>query len=118
MKQPEWMKRWQRRRLIAAAPEAAVYVTPRHQRRMAGTYQPLHAYLQGRYADTAVLTFEQIESLLGFALPDVARTHGDWWVGGGTDAVTSAHADAWRLAGRTATPNLLACTVAFNRVSP
>jgi hypothetical protein len=112
VKQPEWMKRWQRL-VIPAEPDADVRVVARPQRRMAGTYQPLHTYLERRYADTAVLTFEQIESLLGFALPDRARTHDDWWAGRGTDT----HADAWGLAGRTATPNLQAGTVAFERVS-
>src|SRR5688572_14177784 len=110
------MKRWQRRVSIAE-PEAAVHVVPRQQRRMAGTYHPLHTYLERRYADTAVLTFEQIESLLGFALPDRARTHDDWWAGRGTDAAAPGYTDAWRLAGRTATPNLLAGVVAFDRVS-
>lgn len=116
MKQPEWMKLWQRL-VTPAAPETIVRVVPRQQRRMAGTYSPLHAYLEHRYADLAVLTFEQIESLLGFALPDRARTHDDWWAGRGTDAGGSGYADAWRLAGRTAKPNLLAGVVAFERVS-
>jgi hypothetical protein len=116
VKQLEWMKRWQRL-VTPAEPKATVRVAPRQPRRMAGTYSPLHAYLEHRYADLAVLTFEQIESLLGFALPDRARTHDDWWAGRGTDAGASAHADAWRLAGRTAKPNFLAGVVAFERVS-
>ena len=98
-------------------PEAAERVVPRPSRRIAGMYQPLHAYLQGRFADTAVLTFDQIESLLGFALPEGARTHDDWWLGQGEDAGAAGHTDAWRLAGRTATPNLQARVVAFERVS-
>ena len=116
MRQPDWMKRLQRR-VMAAEPEAALRVVPRPQRRMAGTYHALHAYLQARYADNAVLSFAEIESLLGFALPDDARTHDDWWAGPGTDADAPGHADAWRLAGRTATPNFHARTVSFERVS-
>ncbi len=116
MRQPDWMKRWQRR-VMPAEPEAAFRVVSRPQRRMAGTYHALHAYLQGRYADNAVLSFEQIESLLGFALPDEARTHNDWWADRETDADAPGHADAWRLAGRTATPNFHARTVSFERVS-
>jgi hypothetical protein len=116
VKQPEWMKRWQRR-VGPAEPEIAVEAAPKQQRRMSGIYKPLHAYLEQRYADIAVLTFEQIESLLGFALPDRARTHDEWWAGSGTDSAASGHADAWRLTGRTATPNLQARTVAFERVS-
>ena len=116
MKQPDWMKRWQRQ-VTPAEPEAAAHVVPRPQRRMAGTYHALHTYLDRRYADMAVLTFDQIESLLGFALPDQARTDDGWWAGRGTDAGASGYADAWRLAGRTATPNFLAGVVAFERVS-
>lgn len=115
MKRPNWIARWQQR-VMPVEPEAAVRVVPRPARRIAGLYQPLHAYLQGRFADTAVLTFEQIESLLGFALPDGARTHDEWWAGRGADAGASGHADAWKLAGRTATPNLQARVVAFERV--
>lgn len=115
MKQPEWMKRWQRR-VMPAEPEAAVHVAPRQQRRMAGMYQPLYTYLERRYADTAVLTLEQIESLLGFALPEGARRDIEWWTARGTGAGASGHRDAWLLAGRTAQPNLQAGTVAFERV--
>jgi putative transposase len=32
-------------------------------------YRSLHKYLDGRYADTAVLKFAEIEDLLGFAVP-------------------------------------------------
>ena len=102
---------------MPAEPEAAPRVAPRSQRRLAGRYQALHAYLQSRYADSAVLRFDEIESLLGFALPDDARTHADWWAGHGTDADATGHADAWQLAGRTATPNFHARTVSFDRVS-
>ena len=37
-------------------------------------YRALYAYLEHRYASVVVLTFEQIEGLLGFALPTPART--------------------------------------------
>jgi len=36
-------------------------------------YLSLHKYLENRYADTVVLTFSQIEDLLGFVLPESAR---------------------------------------------
>ena len=44
-----------------------------------GIYGPLYQYLEHRYADTVVLTFEQMEDLLGFALPAPARTDSAWW---------------------------------------
>jgi hypothetical protein len=103
-------------RLEHREPEVPVK-TPPHKRRMSGKYQALYVYLEHRYADTVVLTFEQIESLLGFALPDGARTQGEWWTSPGTGAVPSGHGDAWILASRTAMPNFQARTVVFERVS-
>lgn len=77
-----------------------------------GEYLALYTYLENRYASVVVLTFEQIEALLGFALPTPARTERDWW----TDVVqTPRHSAAWTGAGRTATPNLVARTVTFER---
>ena len=73
----------------------------------------LHKYLVNRFADSVVLTFAQLEDLLGFALPDSARTEQEWWTS--TDSDKSSCADAWILAGRTAKPNLLARTVTFER---
>jgi hypothetical protein len=85
------------------------------QRRMSGEYAALHAYLDGRYAHTVVLTFVDIEALIGIPLPDAARVSGEWWtVRPGTGPATR-YADAWRLAHRTARPNLRARTVAFER---
>jgi hypothetical protein len=75
----------------------------------------LYRYLQNRYADTVVLTFAQIESLLGCALPEQARFNQQWWTNAqGTPAGTNC-ADSWILARRVATPNLSAKTVVFQR---
>ncbi len=78
-------------------------------------YLSLHQYLERRYADMVVLTFGQIEDLLGFALPAVARLQREWWANAGVDGRPAAHARAWTQARRTATPNLQARTVAFER---
>jgi len=87
-----------------------------HPRRKAGAYHALYEYLENRYADTVVLTLEQIEALLGFALPAPARSDQGWWTDAGVDASDSRSSDAWTLAHRTARPNLTAQTVAFERV--
>jgi hypothetical protein len=90
---------------------------PRHGYRRAGKYRSLYEYLEKRYADTVVLTFRQVEDLLGFSLPDLARTDQAWWT---TEDISSGEArwsDAWTLASRTARPNLMAQTVAFERIS-
>ena len=75
-------------------------------------YRALYTYLEHRYASVVVLTFEQIESLLGAALPAPARTEREWWA----DIVgTQCHCAAWTLAGRTAAPNLAAGNITFER---
>ena len=45
-------------------------------RAMTGRYLLLYKYLENRYANMVVLTFAEIEDLLGFALPDQARQNG------------------------------------------
>src|SRR4051812_37771501 len=77
-------------------------------------YVSLYAYLEHRYASIVVLTFEQMEALLGFALPALACTEKEWWTAAAVD--THRQSTAWIGAGRTATPNLPARTVMFERV--
>jgi len=80
-----------------------------------GTSLPLYKYLKDRYADTVVLTFEQIESLLGCALPGQARLNQRWWTNAEVTAAEPNYSDSWVLARRVATPNLLAKIVVFER---
>jgi hypothetical protein len=80
-------------------------------------YLSLHKYLNDRYANTVVLTFAEIEDLLGFTLPDVARLQQGWWANLDADSTPSAQSRSWTQASRTARPNLLAQTVAFERAS-
>jgi hypothetical protein len=85
---------------------------PRKAGEVPGEYATLHNYLTNRYANIVVLTFDQIEGLLGFRLPDSARTQQKWWTGR-AEGDEPACSDAWILAGMTARPNLLAQTVVF-----
>jgi hypothetical protein len=91
-------------------------VPPRWTVPVAAEYLSLYKYLEERYADAVVLTFAQIEDLLGFMLPDVARLRYDWWAPADENRAPSAQAGSWIQANRTATPNLLARTVRFERV--
>ena len=75
----------------------------------------LYKCLENRYADTVVLTFAEIEDLLGFALPEQAHRHQEWWTDAGTNVAGANYSDSWILASRTAVPNLLAQTVVFER---
>jgi hypothetical protein len=108
----EWLG--MRRRRSAPLAERAPRILPMEQitPQVPGGYRALYTYLEHRYASVVVLTFEQIEALLGFALPTPARTEREWW----TDTLgTQRHSAAWTGAGRTAAPNLGAETVVFER---
>jgi hypothetical protein len=80
-----------------------------------GSYQFLQKYLEHRYADTVVLSMQQIEDLLGFALPAQARTDPSWWTSPG--GALAPQNEAWVSAHRTARPNLPAGNVVFERVA-
>lgn len=110
----EWVSTWWRR--ATPVPEHRTTAVPiqRPTPRVPAEYLSLYTYLEHRYASTVVLTFEQMESLLGFALPEPARTERDWWTG--APMHTDWHSDAWTVARRTATPNLPARNVAFERL--
>jgi hypothetical protein len=82
----------------------------------AGVYSLLHRYLEHRYADTVVLSFGQMEDLLGFALPPPARTDPAWWTAAAEGAAPH-QSEAWTLAHRTARPNLPAGNVVFERIA-
>lgn len=84
---------------------------------MSGKYTALYNYLNGRYADRVVLTFGQIEDLLGFSLPDTARLSQSWWTLPDPTAARPRFADSWLLAHRSARPNLLTLTVIFDRAA-
>ena len=108
----EWVStRWRR---ATAVPERQTSAVPlQRSKSVPPEYQSLSTYLEHRYASTVVLTFEQMEALLGFALPERAHVERDWWTGAASGM--DHHAHAWAAAGRTAMPNLPARTVAFER---
>lgn len=97
------------------APES-LRITPPDEPRppVPAAYMPLYTYLDRRYAGTVVLTFEQIESLLGFAPPSPAFADAEWWTGSG--GANDCHRAAWTAARRTAAPQLGARIVAFERL--
>ncbi len=104
--------RW---RTATAVPERRTCDVPveRPAPRVPSEYLSLYTYLDHRYASVVVLTFEQMEALLGFALPAPASTDRAWWTGAAPR--TDRHSAAWLGAGRTASPNLTARTVTFER---
>ncbi len=64
-----------------------------------------------------VLTFAEIEALIGHALPEAARREQAWWTPGGESGASSGQVAAWTGAGRVVTPNLLAQRATFSRAS-
>jgi hypothetical protein len=80
-----------------------------------GEYRLLYKYLRDRFADRVVLTFGEIEDLLGFSLPEPARLQGDWWSTASTSGHPSEQSDAWTFASRTAVVNLSSQRVVFDR---
>jgi hypothetical protein len=84
-------------------------------RGLPGEYLALYTYLENRYADAVVLTFREIEDLLGFALPDEARVRHEWWANDNLDTVKANYSQSWLRARRAAKPNLAAGTVIFER---
>jgi hypothetical protein len=83
-----------------------------------GEYRELAKYLRDRYADRVVLTFAQIEDLLGFPLCESARIERAWWEDTDSTGRQSTQSSSWVLANRTATVNLTAKIVLFERSSP
>jgi hypothetical protein len=111
----DWMKR--RASMAHNQPEQDPAAAKRQGRVMSGKYLSLYTYLENRYANTVVLTFAEIEDLLGFTLPELARLRQEWWTNADPDTARPSYADSWMLASRTAKPNLLAQTVVFERAS-
>ena len=106
---------WLRRRGSAPSPRPAASPAAVRRREMSGPYLLLYTYLDTRFADTVVLTFAQIEDVIGFALPEEARLRQEWWTDPTTNVVAPHYSDSWTLARRTAVPNVHAKIVSFAR---
>ena len=105
-----WLKgRSRKEQAMATEPDSA---TPQGYG-MSQAFLALHTYLKNRYANVVVLTFAQVEDLLGSPLPAPAKGDPRWW---NSDEVDNfEHSNSWRLANRTAVVNLMAQTVMFER---
>ena len=100
----------------SATPAAAVNrMTTTNRSTVTEEYRLLHKYLRDRYADKVVLTFAQIEDLLGFVLPNAARVEQGWWANPEGDSTPSPQSQCWMQANRTATARLLPQVVVFER---
>jgi hypothetical protein len=78
-------------------------------------YDPLCRFF-GRATQKAVtMTFEQVEGILGSALPETARKREQWWANESTTATRHVQCKAWVGAGFHAHPNLTSQTVTFSK---
>ena len=105
------LRRWWTSRQAVAVQEPVV---DRARTRRRSEFAAFQTYLETRYADDVVLSFGQIEDLLGAPLPAEARTQPLWWLG--REPAAARYALCWRSAGRTAKPNIAAHHVDFERV--
>ncbi len=109
---------WIRKQLQTMMPGSGNGSVPVHKTRSdTSEYRLLHKYLRDRFANRLVLSFSEIEDILGFALPESARLQEEWWATG-TAAHESVQSDSWTLASRTATVNMAAQNVMFERETP
>jgi len=78
-----------------------------------GKYEPLYSHLKTISEKEWETSFEEIETILGFPLPDSARIHRPWWANQGVKG-NHSHALAWEMAGRkTASVDLNEETLSF-----
>ena len=96
----DWMKK--RASVVRNHAEADTAAAQRRGSVMSGKYLLLYKYLENRYANTVVLTFAQIEDLLGFTLPEPARLRAEWWTNADPNATRPSYSHSWILASRTA----------------
>jgi hypothetical protein len=78
------------------------------------SYIRLNAYLKARSIGNVSLSFDEIETVLGFPLPPAARLYKEWWTHGNANG-DAPQAGAWTDAGCKAWPNLFARSVSFER---
>lgn len=72
-------------------------------------YDPLHQFLLNDNANRIMMTFPEIEKVLGFSLPNSAYKYIAWW----DSSSQHTHAYAWIEAGYKAKPNMKEKKVEF-----
>ena len=79
-----------------------------------GKYAPLFRYLVALDGECWQATFREVESILGFTLPNSARIHRPWWSNQANGG--HSHALAWHAAGwKTRAVDLAAEALVFER---
>jgi len=77
-------------------------------------YEPLTRFLEGRSVSEIMLTFREVEGIIGRNLPASARKHQAWWA----NTSSHSHAEAWlRLDWKTLKVDLAGERVRFARAT-
>lgn len=84
-------------RAQASSSESSSVPTPRSSSTPRGSYQPLGDHLRAVDGSRVVLSFAEIERILGRSLPASARKHRAWW--SNERSGSHSHARAWMDAG-------------------
>ena len=71
---------------------------PTEQRERVWKYRPLKDYLEGSEKTTEVLSFEEIEDILGSLLPEAAHVYQAWWAPGTHTQQKAWTEPGWRVA--------------------
>ena len=78
-------------------------------------YQPLEKFLENKATPRVYLSFDDIESIIGEALPASARKHRAWWSNNPNNSVITS---AWLAAGfKSSEVNLEGETVVFRKLN-
>lgn len=80
-----------------------------------GKYYPLYRYLQQQESEKVIISFSQIEEIIGTALPNSAYKHQAWW--GNTRSGTYVQSAAWLEAGFRVDAIAFGETIEFNRAA-
>jgi hypothetical protein len=82
---------------------------------MSGKYDSLRDRLMAFRSPSVMMSFTEIEAILGAALPPSARSHREWWANETNPATRHVHCRSWQLAGYSAFPDMGAELVTFRR---
>lgn len=105
--------RWRREAKRTGETELRTSLGPSPTGHVPREYFTLYTYLRYRCASSVILTFAEVEALLGFELPVSARADAAWWADAAVPSLS--HSSAWTETGRSALPALAAEMVAFER---
>jgi Swt1-like HEPN len=95
--------------------EAAQQTASAETGTVSGKYRPLHAHLMRARTNELTMTFEEIENVLGIALPPSAYNHQAWWSNEDPTKTVLRGKRSWLLAGFKAYPDMRLRRVTFRR---